>query len=458
MIIIIGAGVSGLSTSFHVGHENAIILESSDKLGGHAASQNRNGFVWDNGPHLSFTKIPYVRDLLSKSINNEFFTKEMSFGNFYGNNWVGHPVFEHLEDLNDHERIICEKSFANRPNQQIENYEDWLRCSFGEEISKKFYGVYTEKYWTVKPNQMSTDWIGERIKKPKPTESALANRKGNNGQHYIEKIRYPKFDGFWSFFNILSKGANVHYNKNVTSIDLNKRTVATENGDFFEFTNLVNTIPLPEFIKLCKDVPSKVRSAAESLLCTSVILTQIEAKYVNKIPFDIIYVYDERKLSTRVHFPGNLSKNNVPRDWTSIQVETYFSPLKQQQFSNAAIAEKVCDELTEMGILSEDILSSENDFNYHVRKCDWANVVFTKNTSEQLDLIWDWLEEFGLVRNTEDTKALTNWDLQLSEKNDLNGSIYMAGRFAEWKYYWTDDCVMRGLIVSNALEKYRTPL
>jgi len=29
------------------------------------------------------------------------------------------------------------------------------------------------------------------------------------------------------------------------------------------------------------------------------------------------------------------------------------------------------------------------------------------------------------------------------------GQLILAGRFAQWKYYWSDDCVLRGKFIAG---------
>ena len=54
-VTILGAGISGLSASFHIGHERCQIYEAKPHYGGHIFSFTRDGFTWDDGPHVLFT-------------------------------------------------------------------------------------------------------------------------------------------------------------------------------------------------------------------------------------------------------------------------------------------------------------------------------------------------------------------------------------------------------------------
>ncbi len=66
--------------------------------------------------------------------------------------------------------------------------------------------------------------------------------------------------------------------------------------------------------------------------------------------------------------------------------------------------------------------------------------MFTLARGAALDTIWSWLETKGLAREDDDLAPTTVWD---SRSRPHFGSIVMAGRFSQWKYFWTDDCVLR---------------
>jgi dTDP-D-glucose 4,6-dehydratase len=68
MNLILGAGLSGLSCSYHLGHEKCVILETADHAYGHIHSRNENGFTWDEGPRVSFTKHSYVKEIFAERV------------------------------------------------------------------------------------------------------------------------------------------------------------------------------------------------------------------------------------------------------------------------------------------------------------------------------------------------------------------------------------------------------
>lgn len=64
-IVIIGAGLTGLTTAFALRNKNrnVTILERADKVGGQIQSHHVNGFVFESGPNTGVVKYPEVMDL-----------------------------------------------------------------------------------------------------------------------------------------------------------------------------------------------------------------------------------------------------------------------------------------------------------------------------------------------------------------------------------------------------------
>ena len=55
----------GAAHHFYKNNIRATIYEKSDFIGGHAATFERDGFIFDDGPHISFTKDERIRKLFN---------------------------------------------------------------------------------------------------------------------------------------------------------------------------------------------------------------------------------------------------------------------------------------------------------------------------------------------------------------------------------------------------------
>jgi protoporphyrinogen oxidase len=262
--------------------------------------------------------------------------------------------------------------------------------------------------------------------------------------HYITKVRYPSFGGFQSFGSLLREGASVDFGQKVVSIDLVRKEICCANGRLVPYDSLISTLPLPEFILACQQATPEVIEAARALHCSQLLLINVEAPHPSRKDENWIYVYDQDKYSTRINFTEKLTRANAPLGRSGIQVEVYFSRLKPKIEDNETIASKVLVELQQMGLLDANVNLSH--VFYSTKWIDWANVIFTKNTAKNMDRILRFLADFGLEREVDDLLPTTDWTLPPVGRI---GDIALAGRFGQWKYFWSDDCVLRGRYLSQ---------
>jgi protoporphyrinogen oxidase len=296
---------------------------------------------------------------------------------------------------------------------------------------------------------LTTDWVGSRVFNPS-VEDVLKGSKGPLGRktHYIKKVRYPSRGGYQSFAHKLFNGANIELNAEVRSIDLDKKILHTSKGKTFHYQKLVNTMPLPAFVNICESVPNIVQEASKALLCTSIQLVNVTAKHDTLRSENWMYVYDEEKYSVRINCTEKLSPANAPTGHSGVQVEVYHSKKKPLKESSKVIEKRVVEELIEMGIICPEKAGGRAKINSMSRFVKWANVVFDHDTNPSLDIILNWLESKGLTRESDDLCPVTDWAMKQELQNE---DLVLAGRFGQWKYFWTDDCVLRGKKISEGM-------
>jgi protoporphyrinogen oxidase len=453
MFIILGAGLSGLSVAKHFQDGNIPfkLYESKAHGGGHIYSEVVDGFTWDEGPHVSFTKYDYVKKFFAQNVHDKFLEYPTKPTNYHGGNWIPHPAQSNLYAVPEDLRSACIKDILEirkiRPSDVItKNYQEWLTYAFGGTFSEVFPKVYTKKYWTTEPQNLTTDWIGNRIFFPEP-EDMVRSADGplDKETHYITKVRYPETGGYYSYIKPIENQVPIQYNKEVRYISFNKKEVHFSDGEKVNFERLVSSIPLPLLIKN-SDAPADVKQDACRLKCSKVLIINVVADHSAVIDNQWLYVYDEEMYSTRINFTELLAPSNGVSGKTGIQVEVYFSEYKPLTESIEMIEKEVLRELVRMKLIKAE----KNIESYHSRWIEWANVIFDHEKRDALDKVLGWLESNGLVREEDDLEPMTDWD---SKQVKPLGSIILAGRFAQWKYYWTDDCVMRGLHIGRSVIK-----
>jgi protoporphyrinogen oxidase len=452
MYIILGAGLSGLSVADHLSEIGVPyqVYEAKPHGGGHVHSEVVDGFVWDEGPHVSFTKHELVREYFAANCNSDYLEYKPKPVNYFHGSWIPHPAQANMYAVPEELRNECiEDVVAIREAMPVDfepgNYAEWIDFAFGNAFADHFAAVYTRKYWTTAPKNLTTEWIGKRVYFP-AVEEMLASADGPIGKqtHYISAVRYPKQGGFYSYIKNVEERVNIFYNKVVSYISLEQKYVEFNDGERLPFERLINTLPLPQFIRN-SDAPAEIKHEAEKLNCSKLLIVNVIADHPAQVINHWIYVYDEGFYSTRINFTELLSPDNGIPGKTGIQVEVYFSAYRPVTKPVNEIVSRVLEELVSMKLVS----STESIVSYHHKWVEWANVIFDQVRERAQDAILTWLSTQGLVRELDDLEPMTDWNAKCEQEL---GSLIMAGRFAQWKYYWTDDCVMRASYISKQIK------
>ena len=421
-IHILGSGMAALGAAHHC-HENnvdCVLFDKNPYPGGHTATfKHDNGFVFDDGPHISFTKDERLRSLFASNVGGNVDKPVAVVNNYYHGNWIKHPVQTNLYNVPNALKTKCildfiEVSSDKNPDKPA-NYLDWLTKTYGETIATSFPAVYGTKYHTVGPELMSTVWIGPRMYRPTLEEVITgAIEEETDDVHYVSDFRYPKKDGFFAFLKPFCDKSELHLDHEVSQIDAAAKTIEFTNGHIEKFEQLVSSIPLDDLVPMIKDAPSDVLEAAAKLACTQCVTVNIGVDRDDFTKATWTYIYDEDIVMTRLSFPHNMSPGTCPEGCGSIQAEVYFSDkYKPMDVDADSLVDLVIKDLIRIGLLKEDenIIHAEAKFIKH------ANIIFDLDREDALPIVHKWLDEIG---------------------------INYVGRFGEWGYHWTDEAFKSG--------------
>jgi protoporphyrinogen oxidase len=383
---------------------------------------------------VSYTKNEYIQQFFADQVGGEFEEVQAEVVNYYQGHWIDHPAQSNLYQVPEPLRSRCLTSFLDaRAQDAVEqspptNYEAWIRRAFGRVFADTFPAVYTRKYWTREPADLGIDWIGKRVYYPK-LEDVTAGAKGPLGRstYWVNRWRYPSRRGFFNYTHRLAEGARIEYGKKLTFVNFKKRLLGFEDGTQTNYDRLVSTLPLPVLIQSAEDAPPDVREAASMLMATRLLLVRVAANHssVRKEPW--LYVYDDDKISTRVSIQENFSPNNAPQGKTALSVEVCGSDFKPLPTDRDSVIEQVQGELIEMGLLE----GRGAVHSVSVRFCPWGQVIYDHNRRPALECVNKFLESARVIR---------------------------AGRYSQWGYMMTHDCVLRGKKVSEHLTSHKEPL
>jgi protoporphyrinogen oxidase len=429
-IVVLGTGMAGFGAAYRLHSEGItpVMYDKNAYYGGHTASfRYETGFLFDVGPHISFTKDTRIQEVFADSVEQQYETIQINLNNYWRGHWPLHPVQLHLHGMPEDLIVKVISDFVEErgaPERPIKNYADWLLASFGKTFAESFPMTYTRKYHTTTADNMSADWLGPRIYRPS-LEEVLRGAISASAPHvhYITHFRYPSAGGFMNYLNKFMPMGNIKLNHELVSIDPRKQELKFANGLVERYDGLVSSVPLPDIIRMIADAPKDVAAAAKKLSCSTCVLVNVGIDRADISNAHMTYFYDEDICFTRLGFPHMLSTRNAPEGAGSIQAEVYFSE-KYKPFTGSPedYIEPVIRDLKRVGLVKDNdrILSKKAMF------LKYANIIFDLERAEALKTVHGYLDDVGIA---------------------------YCGRYGDWGYMWTDESFISG---EKAAEKTLT--
>ena len=428
MIAVLGTGMAGLGAAHALADQNVgcTVYEKDAYYGGHTASfAHPNGFLFDVGPHVSFTKNERIQNLFAENVGQQYERLPARLNNYWHGYWITHPAQVNLYGLPTELVVRIIRDFVDvhaTEAGEINNYEDWLLAAYGRTFAETFPIVYGRKYHTTTPDNMATEWLGPRMYRPSLEEvlrGALAPEPITE-VHYVTNFRYPSHGGFGAYVRPIAECADVRLCHELVGLDPRTRELRFANGAVDGYDQVVSSVPLPDLIPLIDQAPQDVVDAARRLAFTTVVLVNLGIDRPDLSTSHISYFYDEDLIFPRLSFPHLLSPNNVPSGNGSIQAELYFSD-KYKPLTGApeALIPRVIGDLQKVGILRESdaILFQE------ARVSRYANVIYDLERADAVKTVHGFLDEVG---------------------------IRYCGRYGRWDHSWTDESFVSGEEAAHA--------
>jgi protoporphyrinogen oxidase len=419
-IVVLGTGMAGFgAASFLSGRSiRPTVYDKNPYYGGHTASfRDENGFLFDQGPHISFTKDGRIQKLFAQYVDDKYEALQVKLDNYWRGLRLTHPVQLHLNGLPKDliVDIIADFVKEHSVERKINNYEDWLVASYGRKFAELFPMTYTRKYHMTTADNMSTEWLGPRMYRPSLEEmlkGALAP--WTPDVHYITNFRYPIDGGFASYLKGLPRIADLKLNHELVAVNPRAKEIRFSNGSSTRYDGLVSSVALPDLIPMIVGVPGDIVDASQRLACSTCVLVNVGVNRPDLSASQIMYCYDEDIRFTRLSFPHMLSATNVPPGCGSIQAEVYFSskyrPLTQ---SPEDLIDPVIADLRRTGVLRDgDAVISR-----HAMMVRHANVIFDLDRAKALETVHGYLRDIG---------------------------VDYCGRYGDWGYMWTDESYISG--------------
>jgi len=427
-IIILGGGLAGLSTAWHLQKKNieCTLFEKEAEVGGLCRSAHVKGFTFDHCGHLFHFKYRYTFELIKDMLGDNLLEHKKSAWIYSHKRFTRYPFQTNLYGLP--KPVIKECLFGfiqSRRNgysrvRKETTFLDWVNQTFGKGIAEHFMVPYNRKFWTVEPEELTCDWFDGFI--PVPTlkeivESTLEDSKRSIG--YNARFWYPKKGGIQEIPRYLaSRIKGIHTNHEVNRIDFKDKKLIFKNGNHCSYDTLILTIPLPELLELMYDLPRQVVGALKQLHYNSIYNLNLGICSSEAPDKHWVYFPEEAFIFFRAGFPGNFSAASCPKKRNSVYIEVAYG--MDRQLEKSTVVARIKKGLQRAGILcSQDKIMVEN-----INDIEYGYVIYDRHRERALKTIVTFLKK---------------------------NKIECLGRYGSWSYKSMEDVLIDGKRLADSL-------
>ncbi len=353
-VMILGAGLTGLSASYHLRRAGVPhrIVEKSASPGGHAVTIEEVGYRFDRTGHLLHLRDPEMRALVLEWLGPGGYVELQRRSAVYSHGvYTRYPFQANAFGLPKQVAYECVLGFVKA---QLEpsarppaNFEEFCLARFGEGISRHFMIPYNARLWGVPAREITAEWCSRFVPIPK-VEDVLAGAVGLEGPElgYNARFIYPRL-GIGALVEKLAERAGpVETGLAPTAIDLGAREVIF--GDVaVPYDELVSTLPLPTLLALATELPPEVRAAASRLRSTELYYLDVALNTPCEKPYHWVYVPEAKYPFYRVGSYSHFSAAMAPPGKGSLYVEL----ADRAAPDLATLLPRVAEALVEMGMI-----------------------------------------------------------------------------------------------------------
>ena len=425
-IVILGAGLAGLSTAYHL-KEGYSLFEKDQTPGGMARSIHKDGYVFDYDGHLLYFKNEYTFLLIKAFLDGNLASHKRSSWIYSKGAYTQYPFQANFYGLPKSVVKDCLvgliKANFSSPHETGHlngNFEKWIKGTFGEGIAEHFMLPYNRKFWTVEPKELVCDWLDGFVPVPS-LEDAVTGAISNSTKQYGYNARfwYPVKGGISELVEgFLQRINSVHVNKKAVTVDQHRREIIFEDGTIKRFKTLVTTIPMPEIFKILVNLPERIKEAFSMLKFTSIFVVNLGIKRDDLIGRHWVYYPEDSIVFYRTGFPTNFSMDVSPSKRTSMYVEVSYSDNKDIDRNN--IIPEVMKGLKTSGIICDE---KEIEICLPI-DIKYGYVIYDSNRKWAVEVIKNYLKRFG---------------------------IYSIGRYGSWRYMSMEDVILEGKEMAECL-------
>lgn len=346
MDLIIGAGITGLSYALFCGHDDYLILEGDDKIGGYCKTTKRNGFVWDYSGHFFHFRDKQIEEMVMSGIDeNELVSVVKQTCIRYKDLLVDYPFQKNIHQLAKEELIECLYDLFAVEEKVYSTFKEMLYVKFGKSIAEKFLIPYNTKLYACDLDDLDKDAMG-RFFPYAEKEDIIKNFASQKDTSYNSSFIYPKGGAIEYVKSIANRLDQNKIRKNIKVIEINKENkfVKCSNGETIKYDRLISTTPFPKLLEISNTTYDKSIYTWNKVLVFNLGFSSKGNDKVNHW----IYCPEEDYCFYRLGFYDNI----LSQDKTSMYVEIGFD--KDADILPSMWLGRVLNDLKKGGFISNE--------------------------------------------------------------------------------------------------------
>lgn len=350
-IVILGAGLTGLSAAYHLeqnGFFNYKLFEKDKTVGGLCRSITQDGFTFDYTGHLLHINDAYFQSFIEKIAGFDNFNtiKRRSFI-YSQDRYTHYPYQMHLHGLPPTTIAECIEGFLKRKKSSTPptSFYSWVLTQFGTGFGNHFFFPYQEKIFSYPVKKLSASWTGRFVPQTSLTQiiQGAISDTSTNDIGYNAQFFYPKQGGIAFWVNKMAQKLHnsIATEYTVKKIDTITKQIFFTNGHVESYKHLITTLPLDTLLSLIVEPSNNsLKGSARKLKCNSVVNFNLGINRPHVSDKHWIYYPEKNYPFYRIGFPHNFSEHMAPSGMSSLYGE--FSHIKAD---NTAISHKLTQAL-----------------------------------------------------------------------------------------------------------------
>ncbi|MGQ0552517.1 MAG: protoporphyrinogen/coproporphyrinogen oxidase [Planctomycetota bacterium] len=360
MVLILGAGLAGLSAAYHCGDRDSLVLEREQEVGGLCRSFRKDGFTFDCTGHLLHLRDPAVRAWAHELLPGGWQALRRSAWIATGTVFTPYPFQVNTAGLPLDVRLECLLGFIETlrnperrtsrvpPAQPLiaglpflkavpeaaadePSFLDWIHTQFGPGFARHFFEPYNRKLWQRDLSEVTGDWVSWSIPQPDLADvlrGALTVSDKVFG--YNPDFLYPTAGGIDRLPRAIAarlRAGTLRTGCTVSRLDAGRRRVTLASGETLDGPAVLTSLSLPLLARLTSDLPAALRQAAEELQHVSIRVVNLGVRGAAVHPeMQWVYFADPQAPFHRIGLPTALAPAMSPAGHHSLVAEISYRP------------------------------------------------------------------------------------------------------------------------------------